>query len=38
MVSINVLAVVIVGGMASIPGVIAGAFVLKGLPEILREL
>jgi branched-chain amino acid transport system permease protein len=38
MVSINVLAVVIVGGMGSIPGVIAGAFVLKGLPEVLREL
>jgi branched-chain amino acid transport system permease protein len=38
MVSINVLATVIVGGMGSIPGVIAGAFVLKGLPEILREL
>jgi branched-chain amino acid transport system permease protein len=30
MVSINVLALVIVGGMGSIPGVIAGAFVLKG--------
>ncbi len=38
MVSINVLCLVIVGGMGSIPGVIAGAFVLKGLPEILREL
>ena len=38
MVSINVLAVVIVGGMGSIPGVIAGAFVLKGIPEILREM
>ncbi len=38
MVSINVLSVVIVGGMGSIPGVIAGAFVLKGLPEVLREL
>ena len=38
MVSMNVLALVIVGGMGSIPGVIAGAFVLKGLPEILREL
>jgi len=38
MVSINVLAVVIVGGMGSIPGVIAGAFVLKGLPEVLREM
>jgi branched-chain amino acid transport system permease protein len=38
MVSINVLSIVIVGGMGSIPGVIAGAFVLKGLPEVLREL
>lgn len=38
MVSINVLSLVIVGGMGSIPGVIAGAFVLKGLPEVLREL
>lgn len=38
MVSINVLALVIVGGMGSIPGIILGSFVLKGLPEILREL
>jgi ABC-type branched-subunit amino acid transport system permease subunit len=38
MVSINVLSVVIVGGMGSIPGVIAGAFALKGLPEVLRQL
>lgn len=38
MVSINVLALVIVGGMGSIPGVIAGALVLKGLPEVLRQL
>jgi ABC-type branched-subunit amino acid transport system permease subunit len=38
MVSINVLCVVIVGGMGSIPGVIAGALALKGLPEVLREL
>jgi branched-chain amino acid transport system permease protein len=38
MVSINVLAVLIVGGMGSIPGAIAGAFALKGLPEVLREL
>ncbi|RPJ51822.1 MAG: hypothetical protein EHM21_01780 [Chloroflexi bacterium] len=38
MVSINVLALVIVGGMASIPGVILGSAALKGLPEILREL
>ena len=38
MVSINVVSLVIVGGMGSIPGVIAGALVLKGLPEILRQL
>jgi branched-chain amino acid transport system permease protein len=38
MVSINVLCLVIVGGMGSIPGVIVGAFVLKGLPEVLRDL
>lgn len=38
MVSINVLSVVIVGGMGSVPGVILGAFALKGLPEVLREL
>ena len=37
MVSINVLCLVIVGGMGSIPGAILGAFALKGLPEILRE-
>ncbi len=38
MVSINVLCLLIVGGMGSIPGAIAGAFALKGLPEVLREL
>ena len=38
MVSVNVLCVVIVGGMGSLPGVVLGAFVLKGLPELLREL
>jgi branched-chain amino acid transport system permease protein len=36
-VSITVLVVVIVGGMASVPGVILGAVVLVGLPELLRE-
>ncbi len=35
--SINVLAIVIVGGMGSIPGVVLGALVLFGIPEILRE-
>ena len=38
LVSINVLSLVIVGGMGSIPGVIVGALALKGLPEILRQL
>jgi branched-chain amino acid transport system permease protein len=36
-VSITVLVVVIVGGMASVPGVVLGALVLVGLPELLRE-
>lgn len=38
MVSINVLSIVIVGGTGSLPGVILGAFALKGLPEVLREI
>jgi branched-chain amino acid transport system permease protein len=38
LVSINVLCLVIIGGMGSIPGVVLGALVLKGLPEVLREL
>ena len=38
MVSFNVLASVIVGGMGSLPGVVGGAFTLKGIPEILRDL
>ncbi|MDQ4065695.1 MAG: branched-chain amino acid ABC transporter permease, partial [Actinomycetota bacterium] len=37
LVSINVLAVIVLGGMGSIPGVIIGAFVLVGIPEVLRE-
>ncbi|MPZ68256.1 MAG: hypothetical protein GEU71_01850 [Actinobacteria bacterium] len=37
LVSINVLALIILGGMGSIPGVIVGSFVLVGLPELLRE-
>lgn len=35
--SINVAAIVIVGGMGSIPGVVLGALVLIGLPELFRE-
>ncbi len=37
MISINIICVIIVGGMGSIPGVIVGAAALVGLPELLRE-
>jgi len=36
-ISITVLVIIIVGGMASIRGVMLGALVLVGLPELLRE-
>jgi branched-chain amino acid transport system permease protein len=36
-ISINVLALIIVGGMGSLPGVMVGAAALIGLPELLRE-
>ena len=38
MVSINVLCLIIIGGMGSILGVILGAIILIGLPEVLREV
>lgn len=37
LVSITVLAIIILGGMGSIAGVIVGSLVLIGLPELLRE-
>ena len=37
LVSINVLSLIIIGGMGSIPGVFVGALVLIGSPELLRE-
>jgi branched-chain amino acid transport system permease protein len=37
MISINILCVIIVGGMGSIPGALVGAIALVGLPELLRE-
>jgi branched-chain amino acid transport system permease protein len=37
MISINILCLIIVGGMGSLPGVILGAIALVGLPELLRE-
>ncbi|HSP56052.1 MAG TPA: branched-chain amino acid ABC transporter permease [Dehalococcoidia bacterium] len=35
-VSINVISLIVIGGMGSTPGVIVGAFILIGLPDILR--
>jgi branched-chain amino acid transport system permease protein len=37
LVSINVLSLIIIGGMGSIPGVIVGSLVMVGVPELLRE-
>ncbi|MCW5877772.1 MAG: hypothetical protein KIS80_02750 [Anaerolineales bacterium] len=37
LISINILSLIIVGGLGSIPGTIVGALVLVGLPELLRE-
>lgn len=36
-VSINVLSIIIIGGMGSIPGVLIGGLVLMGLPGVLTE-
>jgi len=36
-VSINVLALVIIGGMGNVRGVVLGAMLLIGLPEVLRD-
>ena len=36
-ISILVVSIVIIGGMGSIPGVVLGAVVLVGLPELFRE-
>jgi branched-chain amino acid transport system permease protein len=37
LISINVLSLIIIGGIGSLPGVIVGALFLVGLPELLRE-
>jgi branched-chain amino acid transport system permease protein len=37
LISVNVLALIIVGGMGSLPGVVLGSIALIGLPELLRE-
>lgn len=37
LISINVLALIIVGGLGSIPGVFIGALFLAAMPELLRE-
>jgi branched-chain amino acid transport system permease protein len=38
MVSVNVICLIIIGGVGSIPGVILGAVVLIGIPEVLRAV
>lgn len=37
LISINILALIIVGGLGSIPGVFVGALLLTAMPELLRE-
>lgn len=37
LISFNVLSLIIVGGLGSIPGTVVGAIILVGLPELLRE-
>jgi branched-chain amino acid transport system permease protein len=37
LISINVLSIIIIGGIGSLPGVVVGALILVGLPELLRE-
>jgi len=37
LISINVLSLIIVGGVGSLPGTVVGAIALVGLPELLRE-
>lgn len=37
LISINVLAILVVGGLGSIPGAVLGAAALIGVPELLRE-
>ena len=38
LVSVNVLAILVVGGIGSLPGVLIGAAALIGAPEVLRDL
>lgn len=38
LISINVLSLIIVGGIGSLPGVVVGSLFLVGLPEVLSEL
>ncbi len=37
LVSVNVLSLIIIGGLGSLPGILVGALFLVGLPELLRE-
>jgi branched-chain amino acid transport system permease protein len=37
LISINIVALLIIGGLGSLPGVVLGSAILIGLPELLRE-
>ena len=37
LISVNLLAILVIGGLGSLPGVVIGALVLIGLPELFRE-
>ncbi|MDQ0472100.1 branched-chain amino acid ABC transporter permease [Labrys wisconsinensis] len=37
LISVNLLSIIVIGGLGSLPGVVMGSLVLIGLPELLRE-
>ena len=37
LISVNLLSILVIGGLGSLPGVVVGSLVLIGLPELLRE-
>ena len=37
LISVNLLSILVIGGLGSLPGVVIGALVLIGLPELFRE-
>ena len=37
LISVNLLSILVIGGLGSLPGVVIGALILVGLPELFRE-